>query len=205
MVLKPAEATPLTAIETFRVFEDAGFPKGVVNLVTARDPAPVGEEFVTNPKIRKLTFTGSTAIGKMLAGRAAGNMKRVSCELGGHAPFIVLGDADPVHAAKGLQLVKFLNTGQACISPNRVYVHRDSADAFLDTLTGPGGEDEGGQRLRGRGDHRPAGQRGRRRQGRSPGRGRRGQGRVGALRRQEAHRERPRQGPFLRADRARIA
>ena len=136
VVLKPAEATPLTAIETFKVFEDAGFPKGVVNLVTARDPAPVGEEFVTNPKIRKLTFTGSTAIGKMLAGRAAGNMKRVSCELGGHAPFIVLGDADPVHAAKGLQLVKFLNTGQACISPNRVYVHRDSADAFLDTLTG---------------------------------------------------------------------
>ena len=136
VVLKPAEATPLTAIETFRVFEDAGFPRGVVNLVTAEDPAPVGEEFVTNPKVRKLTFTGSTAVGKMLAGRAAGNMKRVSCELGGHAPFIVLGDADPVHAAKGLQLVKFLNTGQACISPNRVYVHRDSADAFLETLTG---------------------------------------------------------------------
>ena len=136
VVLKPAEATPLTAIETFRVFEDAGFPKGVVNLVTAEDPAPVGDEFVTNPKVRKLTFTGSTAVGKMLAGRAAGNMKRVSCELGGHAPFIVLGDADPVHAAKGLQLVKFLNTGQACISPNRVYVHRDSADAFLETLTG---------------------------------------------------------------------
>ena len=136
VVLKPAEATPLTAIETFRVFEDAGFPKGVVNLVTARDPAPVGEEFVTNPRVRKLTFTGSTAVGKMLAGRAAGNMKRVSCELGGHAPFIVLGDADPVHAAKGLQLVKFLNTGQACISPNRVYVHRDSADAFLETLAG---------------------------------------------------------------------
>ena len=126
----------MTAIETFRVFEDAGFPDGVVNLVTAQDPAPVGEEFVTNPKVRKLTFTGSTAIGKMLAGRAAGNMKRVSCELGGHAPFIVLGDADPAHAAKGLQLVKFLNTGQACISPNRVYVHRESADAFLETLTG---------------------------------------------------------------------
>jgi succinate-semialdehyde dehydrogenase/glutarate-semialdehyde dehydrogenase len=72
----------------------------------------------------------------MLAGKAAGNMKRVSCELGGHAPFIVLADADPVHAAKGLQLVKFLNTGQACISPNRIFVHRDILDSFLETLTG---------------------------------------------------------------------
>jgi succinate-semialdehyde dehydrogenase/glutarate-semialdehyde dehydrogenase len=136
VVLKPAEATPLTAIETFKVFEDAGFPPGVVNLVTAADPKPVGEVFVTDPKVRKLTFTGSTAVGKMLAGRAAANMKRVSCELGGHAPFIVLDDADPVHAAKGLQLVKFLNTGQACISPNRIYVHRNCLDGFLETLTG---------------------------------------------------------------------
>ena len=136
VVLKPAEATPLTAIETCRVFEDAGVPPGVVNLVTALDPKPVGEEFVSNPKVRKLTFTGSTAVGKMLAGQAATNMKRVSCELGGHAPFIVLADADPEHAAKGLQLVKFLNTGQACISPNRIYVHRKALDGFLETLTG---------------------------------------------------------------------
>ena len=68
----------------------------------------------------KLTFTGSTAVGKMLAGKAAANMRRVSCELGGHAPFMVFEDANPVHAAKGAQLVKFLNTGQACISPNRM-------------------------------------------------------------------------------------
>lgn len=136
VVLKPAEATPLTAIETVKLFEEAGLPPGVLNLVTAADPKPVGEEFVANPKVRKLTFTGSTAVGKMLAGRAAGNMKRVSCELGGHAPFIVLADADPEHAAKGLQLVKFLNTGQACISPNRIYVHRGILDGFLETLTG---------------------------------------------------------------------
>jgi succinate-semialdehyde dehydrogenase/glutarate-semialdehyde dehydrogenase len=136
VVLKPAEATPLTAIETFKIFEDAGFPPGVVNLVTGMDPKPIGEEFVSNPKVAKLTFTGSTAVGKMLAGQAAGNMKRVSCELGGHAPFIVLEDADPEHAAKGLQLVKFLNTGQACISPNRIFVHRNNLDGFLDTLTG---------------------------------------------------------------------
>ena len=136
VVLKPAEATPLTAIETFKIFEDAGFPPGVVNLVTGADPKPIGEEFVSNPKVAKLTFTGSTAVGKMLAGQAAGNMKRVSCELGGHAPFIVLEDADPEHAAKGLQLVKFLNTGQACISPNRIFVHRNNLNGFLDTLTG---------------------------------------------------------------------
>ncbi|MBC8241761.1 MAG: NAD-dependent succinate-semialdehyde dehydrogenase [Alphaproteobacteria bacterium] len=136
VVLKPAEATPLTAIETFKIFEDAGLPPGVVNLVTGADPKPIGEEFVNNPKVAKLTFTGSTAVGKMLAGKAAGNMKRVSCELGGHAPFIVLADANPEHAAKGLQLVKFLNTGQACISPNRIFVHRDILDGFLETLTG---------------------------------------------------------------------
>jgi succinate-semialdehyde dehydrogenase / glutarate-semialdehyde dehydrogenase len=133
-VLKPAEATPLCAIEMFKIFEQAGFPPGVVNLVTARDPAPIGEEFVTSPKVAKLTFTGSTAIGKMLAGRAASEMKRVSCELGGHAPFLVFGDADPVHAAKGAQLVKFLNTGQACISPNRMLVQRALVDEFVDTL-----------------------------------------------------------------------
>ncbi len=134
VVLKPAEATPLTAVETFKIFEDAGFPPGVVNLVTGADPKPIGEEFTTNPKIAKLTFTGSTAVGKMLAGKAAANMKRVSCELGGHAPFIVLKDADPVHAAKGLQLVKFLNTGQACISPNRIFVHREVLESFLETF-----------------------------------------------------------------------
>lgn len=134
IVLKPAEATPLCAIEMVRIFEEVGLPAGVVNLVTGSDPKPIGEEFASNPFVRKLTFTGSTAVGKMLAGRAAGNMKRVSCELGGHAPFIVCQDADPVHAAKGLQLVKFLNTGQACISPNRIFVHETMVEPFKDTL-----------------------------------------------------------------------
>ena len=130
VVLKPAEATPLCAIEMFKIFEDAKIPKGVVNLVTKLDPKPVGEEFVTHPMIWKLTFTGSTQVGKMLAGRAAQHMKRISLELGGHAPFIVYDDADPVHAAKGAVLVKFLNTGQACISPNRIFVPCDRVDAF---------------------------------------------------------------------------
>ena len=136
VVLKPAEATPLCAIAIFKILEEAGVPAGVANLVTGADPRPIGEAFTTNPKVRKLTFTGSTAVGKMLAGKAAANMKRVSCELGGHAPFLVFADADPVHAAKGAQLVKFLNTGQACISPNRMYVHRSIHDAFVETLAG---------------------------------------------------------------------
>jgi succinate-semialdehyde dehydrogenase/glutarate-semialdehyde dehydrogenase len=135
IVLKPAEDTPLCAIEVFKALEEAGVPAGVANLVTARNPKPIGEEFTQNPLVGKLTFTGSTAVGKMLARDAAATMKRVSLELGGHAPFLVFQDADPVHAAKGAALVKFLNTGQACISPNRFYVHASVYDAFVETFT----------------------------------------------------------------------
>ena len=134
VVLKPAESTPLCAIAVIKLLEEAGLPPGVVNLVTASDPKPIGEEFCTNPKVKKLTFTGSTAVGKALAQRCAPQLKRISMELGGHAPFIVFDDADPVHAAKGVSLVKFLNTGQACISPNRIFVQRSILDPFLDTL-----------------------------------------------------------------------
>lgn len=133
-VLKPAEQTPLCAIETFRVFEDAGVPAGVVNLVTCSDPEPVADEILSDPLVRKISFTGSTEIGKMIASRAGATMKRVSMELGGHAPFLVFEDADPEHAAKGAALVKFLNTGQACICPNRFIVHRSIVEPFLETL-----------------------------------------------------------------------
>ncbi len=134
VVLKPAEATPLCAMAVFEILHEVGIPAGVANLVTAADPAPIGQEFCNNPTVRKLTFTGSTAVGKRLAQDAAPQLKRVSMELGGHAPFIVFDDADPVHAAKGVSLVKFLNTGQACISPNRIFVQRSIADTFIDTL-----------------------------------------------------------------------
>lgn len=134
VVLKPAEATPLCAIEIFKIMHEAGVPEGVLNLVTALNPVPIGEEFCTNPLVRKITFTGSTAVGRKLATDAAPQLKRVSMELGGHAPFIVFADADPVHAAKGAALVKFLNTGQACICPNRIFVHRSIQREFLDTL-----------------------------------------------------------------------
>ena len=134
VVLKPAEATPLCAVAVFEILHEVGIPAGVANLVTAADPAPIGEEFCTNVAVRKLTFTGSTAVGKKLAQAAAPQLKRVSMELGGHAPFIVFDDADPAHAARGVALVKFLNTGQACISPNRIFVQRKILAPFLQTL-----------------------------------------------------------------------
>ena len=115
-----------------RLLRDAGVPDGVINMVTASNPAPIGDVFTGDPRV-KLTFTGSTAVVACLRpGRrqpAAGLV-----ELGGHAPFIVYPDADPVHAAKGATALKFLNSGQACISPNRLYVHRDHADAFIETM-----------------------------------------------------------------------
>ena len=135
IILKPAEATPLCAKAVFEIFEKAAIPAGVANLVTAMDPEPIGEVFLKDARVRKLTFTGSTQVGKMLARGAADQLKRISLELGGHAPFIVCPDADPVHAAKGLALVKFLNTGQACISPNRIFVHADIVEPFLEELT----------------------------------------------------------------------
>jgi succinate-semialdehyde dehydrogenase/glutarate-semialdehyde dehydrogenase len=134
-VLKPAEQTPLCAVEVFKLLHEAGIPAGVVNLVTTSNPEAVGFELVDNPKVRKITFTGSTEVGKLIAANAAKHVKRVSMELGGHAPFIVLDDADPVHAAKGAAAVKFLNTGQACICPNRLFVQRGIAEPFMATLT----------------------------------------------------------------------
>lgn len=133
-VLKPAHQTPLIAVEVFRLLEEAGVPPGVVNLVTTSDAQSFADEILASEAIGKITFTGSTRVGKMIAARAAEQMKRVSLELGGHAPFIAFEDADPVHAAKGAAMVKLLNTGQACISPNRLFVHRSIIAPFLQTL-----------------------------------------------------------------------
>ncbi|GAB3715628.1 NAD-dependent succinate-semialdehyde dehydrogenase [Nocardiopsis oceani] len=134
IVVKPAEQTPLCAIETVRLLEEAGVPAGVVNLVPSSDPVEVGDVLVRHPKVRKISFTGSTEVGKLIATNAADQIKRVSMELGGHAPFIVFDDADPVHAAKGAAAVKLLNTGQACICPNRLFVHSTIAERFTQTL-----------------------------------------------------------------------
>ncbi len=134
IVLKPAEQTPLCAVAVFELLEEAGLPPGVANLITTSRPREVGDRLLDSPAVRKLTFTGSTEVGKELTARAAATMKRVSMELGGHAPMLVFDDADPAHAAKGAALVKFLNTGQACICPNRIFVQRSVLDAFTDEL-----------------------------------------------------------------------
>jgi succinate-semialdehyde dehydrogenase/glutarate-semialdehyde dehydrogenase len=135
LVLKPAEATPLSAKAIFEIFHEAGVPPGVINMVTAADPVPIGDAFTSDSRVAKLTFTGSTAVGRLLAAKAGASLQRVSVELGGHAPFIVFPDADPLNAAKGAAALKFLNAGQACISPNRLYVHASQAGDFVDTLT----------------------------------------------------------------------
>ncbi|HLZ07313.1 MAG TPA: NAD-dependent succinate-semialdehyde dehydrogenase [Chloroflexota bacterium] len=129
-VLRPARATPLVAIEIFKILAEVGFPAGVVNLVTGTDSAGMGAEFATNPLVRKLTFTGSTEVGKQLLQQAAGTVKRVSLELGGHAPFLVFDDADLDKAAQASVTSRFRNAGQTCICTNRIYVQRSVADAF---------------------------------------------------------------------------
>ncbi len=135
VVLKPAEQTPLCAAAVVRLLHDAGVPAGVVNMVTGSDPVPIGSAMLQSRIVRKLTFTGSTDVGKLLMAQASSTVKRVSMELGGHAPFLVFADADPARAATGAAMVKVLNTGQACISPNRIYVHRSLHDRFVETLT----------------------------------------------------------------------
>ncbi len=134
IVLKPSELTPLCAIETFKTLEKSNFPDGVLNLITTSKPNDFGEIITSDPRVAKITFTGSTDVGRLLASKSGKNLKKISLELGGHAPFIVFPDADPIHAAKGLVALKFLNSGQACISPNRIFVHEDIKNIFIDTL-----------------------------------------------------------------------
>lgn len=127
VVLRPARATPLVAVAIFKILEEVGFPAGTVNLVTGTDSAGMGDEMATNPLVRKLTFTGSTEVGKQLLAKCAGTVKRVSLELGGHAPFIVFDDADLDKAAAAVVLSRFRNAGQTCICTNRVFAQRSIA------------------------------------------------------------------------------
>jgi succinate-semialdehyde dehydrogenase / glutarate-semialdehyde dehydrogenase len=123
-VLKPAEQTPLSAVAVSEVLCAAGLPSGVANLLTAADPAPVGSELATSETVRKLSFTGSAEVGTALLGRAAPQAKRVTLELGGHAPLIVLADADLDAAVEGAIRAKFRNSGQTCTCVNRIYVEQ---------------------------------------------------------------------------------
>jgi succinate-semialdehyde dehydrogenase/glutarate-semialdehyde dehydrogenase len=130
VVMKPARKTPLVAVEFLKCLIDAGVPAGVANLVTG--PADeIADEFLQNPLCRKITFTGSTEVGRELMKKAGAQIKRLSLELGGHAPLIVFEDADIEKSAVMAANGKFRNAGQACISPNRFYVHESIYEKFL--------------------------------------------------------------------------
>ena len=136
VVAKPAEDTPLTSLALVRLAEEAGFPAGTINIVTAsRAHTPeVVDVWLADARVRKITFTGSTPVGKHLARESAGTLKKLSLELGGNAPFIVFDDADLDAAIDGLMVSKFRNAGQTCVCPNRVYVQRGVHDRFVEKL-----------------------------------------------------------------------
>jgi succinate-semialdehyde dehydrogenase/glutarate-semialdehyde dehydrogenase len=131
IVCKPASQTPLSLIGLFECLIDAGLPKGVANMVIG-SASEISDEFMQNPTVRKISFTGSTAVGKHLMKQAADQMKRLSLELGGHAPFIVFPDADPEVVAKAAVVGKFRNNGQVCISPSRFFIHKDIEKKFTE-------------------------------------------------------------------------
>ncbi|MFM9924458.1 NAD-dependent succinate-semialdehyde dehydrogenase [Variovorax sp. H27-G14] len=133
MVLKPAEQTPLCAFALMELAVRAGVPAGVLNVVTG-DPVAIGGALTSSPVVRKLSFTGSTEVGRLLMRQSSGTLKKLSLELGGNAPFIVFEDADLDAAVDGLMVAKFRNAGQACIAANRVYVHAAVYDRFADKL-----------------------------------------------------------------------
>jgi succinate-semialdehyde dehydrogenase / glutarate-semialdehyde dehydrogenase len=136
MVLKPAEQTPLSALALAVLAEEAGLPPGVLSIVTgdAEDAPVIGEEMTSNPLVRKLGFTGSTEIGKLLMAQCAAGLKKISLELGGNAPFIVFDDANVDEAVAGAVFCKFRNSGQTCISANRILVQEGIYDTFLEQL-----------------------------------------------------------------------
>jgi succinate-semialdehyde dehydrogenase / glutarate-semialdehyde dehydrogenase len=129
-VLKPAEQSPLTALRLLELWEEAGGPRGVLQVITTFNPAAVSEVFLSDSRIRKLSFTGSTEVGMRLYALSAPSMKRISLELGGHAPFLVFEDADLDAAVREVCASKFRNAGQTCVCVNRIYAHESIRAAF---------------------------------------------------------------------------
>ncbi|MCV9885759.1 NAD-dependent succinate-semialdehyde dehydrogenase [Metabacillus halosaccharovorans] len=132
-VIKPAEQTPLTAIRLIELAHEAGIPKGVLNVVVG-DAKEIGDVWLKDDRVRKISFTGSTEVGKLLMRGAADTVKKISLELGGHAPLIVLEDADLDQAVEGVISSKFRNAGQTCVCTNRVYVHQSIYEPFMNKL-----------------------------------------------------------------------
>ena len=135
MVIKPASETPLTMLALAALLEEVGVPKGVVNVITTTDSGGVMEPLIRDPRARKLTFTGSTGVGRKLVEQSAEQLLRVSMELGGNAPFIVFDDADLDAAVEGAMAAKMRNIGEACTAANRIYVHADVAEEFGDKFS----------------------------------------------------------------------
>ncbi len=133
VVVKPAEQTPLTALALAELAHRAGFPAGVFNVITG-DPVAIGGELTSNPTVRKLSFTGSTEVGRLLMGQCAPSIKKLSLELGGNAPFIVFDDADLDAAVEGTMISKYRNTGQTCVCANRLLVQDGIYEAFAAKL-----------------------------------------------------------------------
>lgn len=133
IVIKPATATPYSALALAELAQEAGIPAGVINVVTGNSGV-VGEELTGNPIVRKLSFTGSTSVGKYLMQQCSGTMKKISMELGGNAPFIVFDDADLDLAVAGAMASKFRNAGQTCVCANRIFVQEGVYDAFAERL-----------------------------------------------------------------------
>ena len=136
MVIKPSELTPLSALELARIFEEAGLPAGVLSVVPGTDAADITSAIMEDRRVRKLSFTGSTEVGKLLMKQASDTMKRLSLELGGHAPFIVFDDADIDAAIEGAMISKMRNMGQTCVCANRIFVQKGVLDEFSEKLTG---------------------------------------------------------------------
>lgn len=134
VVVKPAAETPLTPLALVDLFEEAGIPAGVVNVVTTTDAGTVVDRWLQDERVRKLSFTGSTGVGRMLLERAAGRVLNTSMELGGNAPFVVTDDADLEAAVAGAMVAKFRNAGQACTAANRFFVHESVLDEFVEML-----------------------------------------------------------------------
>jgi succinate-semialdehyde dehydrogenase/glutarate-semialdehyde dehydrogenase len=135
VVLKPATETPLAALFVAHLLEEAGVPAGVVNVVVATPAGPAVNAMLEDRRVRAVSFTGSTEVGKLLLREAAGNVAKPSMELGGNAPFLVLDDADLDEAVEGLMLAKFRNGGAACTAANRILVQSGVADAFVERIT----------------------------------------------------------------------
>jgi succinate-semialdehyde dehydrogenase / glutarate-semialdehyde dehydrogenase len=134
VIIKPAEETPLTTLVLAAILEHCGVPAGVVNVVTTSDPAAIVGPLLADPRLRKLSFTGSTEVGRLLLSQAAGNVLRTSMELGGNAPFLVFDDADLDAAVEGAMVAKLRNMGEACTAANRFYVQRAVAEEFAGRL-----------------------------------------------------------------------